>query len=130
MYQRLYLRAIPWDCADELHKLGMDMPSIPIGAYYLEDEDELAEMTARKWNRPCYGEALEFLSQILNIFVTVSIDEETSVQLHARIYRTRVVKMNSFGKKDAGTTFCGIVIYGEAMEKGLREAIKIAKNEV
>jgi hypothetical protein len=130
MYQRIYLRAIPLDCADELHELGMDMPSIPIGAYYLEDDAEIKEMSARKWNRPCYGEAFEFLSQILNIFVTVCIDEKASVQQHIRQYYTRAVKMNSFGKKDAGTTVCGIVLYGEAMEKGLREAIKIAKNEV
>lgn len=126
----VYFKPIPWDLADELHKIGMEMQPVPIGAHWLEEDEELKQMLARNWCRPCYAQAFDFLSQILKIFVTVGIDENISIQLHRRVYYIKVVKINCFGKKDAGTTISGFVLYGEAMQIGLEEAIKIANGEV
>lgn len=123
---KLYFKQIPWNLADGLHELGMEMQNIPIGAYWLEEDEELKEMKKRNWVRPCYGLALDFLFFFLDIFVIVDVSNASG----KREYYSKVLAMDSSGEIKGSSITYPIEDYEKAFECGLEDAIKMAKGEI
>ena len=119
---------VPWELADQLEELGMEMPSIPVGYAYLVDDVECDEGLERKWLQPTYAYALEFLSQKFQTYVTVSIEEDISNVTKKICFSTKALKVRKDGYVLAKTEFKFFESWEDAAKKGIEEGIKIAKN--
>lgn len=119
---------VPWKLADQLKELGMEMPSIPIGYAYLVDDVESDEGLERKWLQPTYASVIEFLSQVFNIFVTISFEEDISSIREKICFSTKALKVREDGYVLAKTVFKFFESWEDAANRGIEEGIKIAKN--
>lgn len=119
---------VPLELAYQLEEIGMKMPECPIGYAYLVDDIETKENLKRGWLQPTYASAFEFLSQILNIFVTVSVEEDISNIQEKICFSTKALKVREDGYVLAKTEFKFFESWEDAANKGIEEGIKIARN--
>lgn len=119
---------VPWKLADQLKELGMEMPLIPVGYVYLVDDVESDEGLERKWLQPTYASVIEFLSQVFNIFVTISFEEDISSIQEKICFSTKALKVREDGYVLAKTEFKFFESWEDAANRGIEEGIKIAKN--
>lgn len=117
---------VPWELADQLKELGMEMQSIPIGYAYLVDDSD--EGLKREWLQPTYASVFDFFSQKLQIFVTISFEEDVSNVSNKIMFSTQSVKVREDGYVLAKTRFGFFDSWLDAANKGIEEGIKIAKN--
>ena len=119
---------IPIELACQLEEIGMSLPECPIGYAYLVDDIETQETLKRGWLQPTYASVIEFLSQVFNIFVTISLEEDISSIQGKICFSTKALKVREDGYMLAKTVFKFFESWEDAANRGIEEGIKIAKN--